>query len=105
MVKRSERALSLTYARRDMPRGEFGFIGRNFCDDCKGFDEDLEYHRTHRQTLWEPEEGLDVCPHCGSDNCGENEQDHTTKVINRYRLVSADSAERNLETTPGAGSR
>jgi hypothetical protein len=85
MVKRSEAALCLTYARDSIPEGEFGFIGRNFCDDCGcGFDEDLDYRMTHRQTWEQPEEGMDVCPHCGSMDCGENEQDHGMRVVNRY---------------------
>ena len=79
-------SLSLTCGRRDLPRSAFGFIGRNFCDECKGFDEGLNYHMTHRQTWDQPEEGVESCPHCGSRNCGENEEDHAMKVIRRYSI-------------------
>ena len=69
-----------------IPCGTFGYIGTNFCDSCGGFDDDLEYHRTHRQTWFQPEEGIEVCPHCGSRDCGPNEQAHGMKVVRRYSI-------------------
>ncbi len=85
-MKRTEMALSLTYARRDIPWESFGFIGRNFCDDCKGFDGDIPWHTTSRASRWEPEDGYHYCPSCGSDEVGKNQQDHGMKVVRRYSI-------------------
>lgn len=80
-------SFGLGQCRRDIPEGTFGFTGVNWCDDCKaGFDEELGYKVTHRQTWEQPEEGYNYCPHCGSEDCGENEQDHDLKVTKRYSI-------------------
>lgn len=80
-------SFGMGYFRCDIPEDSFGFIGANFCDRCKrGFDEEMEYHRTFKGNYWQPEEGIEVCPHCGSDEAGENQQDHNLKATKRYSI-------------------
>lgn len=80
-------SFGLAQCRMDIPDGEFGYVGKNWCDDCgRGFDDDLEYHMTYRQTWEQPEEGIEVCPHCGSENAGENQQDHDLRLVKRFSV-------------------
>lgn len=79
-------SLSLTQARRDIPKGVFGFVGSYWCHDCKGFDREPKSVCTSRPTYWEPGEYEWECPKCGSRNVGENEQAHGMKVLHRCRM-------------------
>ena len=82
----SDWSFGLAVARTDIPEGTFGYVAPFWCDDCAGPCGEPEYRMTHRQTLEQPEEGVEICPHCGSEDCGENQQDHELKAIHRYSI-------------------
>ena len=79
-------AFGLTVCRGDIPEGAFGYVSTWWCDWCKSACGEPVYHMTHRQTWEQPEEGVETCPECGSEECGENQNDHGMKVTNRYSI-------------------
>ena len=79
-------AFGLTTCRGDIDAEFFGHVSTWWCHDCKGPCAEPVYHMTHPQTLEQPEEGVEVCPSCGSEECGENQQDHGMKVVSRYSI-------------------
>ena len=84
----NDQSLCLTTCRDDIPEGYFGHVSAWWCDACKGHCGEPEYHMTHRQTLEDPEEGVEVCPSCGSEDCGENQNDHGMRIVNRYTMLN-----------------
>ena len=85
---RNQNACGLTFCRSDIPEGVFGHVAQWWCDYRKAPCGEPEYRRTHRQTLESPEEGIEICPSCGrEDGCGENQNNHGMRVVNRYRLA------------------
>ena len=59
--------------RRNLSQGDFGAIAPYWCERCGPLWTKPEYGMTHRQTLWEPEEGENYCPDCGSPETGEHD--------------------------------
>ena len=41
-------------------------MGLDWCDGCEGYHE-TEYVITHKQTYYQPEEGVNVCTNCGQE--------------------------------------
>ncbi len=82
----NDASFGLAVARRDVEEETFGHISKYSCMTCGPCGEP-EYHRTHRATYWEPEEGVELCPSCGSEDCGENQDPELgCKVVARYSI-------------------
>jgi hypothetical protein len=82
-----ECSFGLTVARGDIPEDTFGYLAKWWCDSCKAPCDEPEYHMTYRGSYWQPEEGVEVCPSCGSDECGEHDDTKPMKVIERRRTT------------------
>jgi len=72
-------------------RGEWGYRAEFKCVEGHTFEEP-GYHRTHRATLWEPEEGNCYCPECGSSDYGKNDEPRVFKAFRRRVLPRAKAA-------------
>jgi hypothetical protein len=87
----SDYSFTLMSNRGEIEEGTFGHTASYWCQDCKGPCGEPEYHMTHRET-WgydggQPEEGVNLCPACGSEECGDHDDpDLTLKLTNRYQI-------------------
>ena len=77
----------MTADRASIPEGAFGFLAKWWCDHCGTACGEPEWRMTHRGTYWEPEDGYNACPSCGSDECGEHQDPKGMKVTNRYIIT------------------
>ena len=80
-------SFGLSHSRGDIPEGTFGHVAPFWCDDCGAPCGEPEYHMTYRQTLEQPEEGVECCPECGSEDCGDHDPRLALQRIGEYRLV------------------
>ncbi len=80
-------SFGLAVARRDIPEGSFGHVAPFWCDECKAPCDEPVYKMTYRQTLEQPEEGVELCPSCGSEDCGEHQDPQLSlRAIRRYSI-------------------
>ena len=63
----------LAVDRGSIPEDTFGHLAKYSCDECEGPCDEPVYKMTYRQTLEQPEEGVELCPSCGSEDCGEHQ--------------------------------
>lgn len=92
----NDASFGLAVARRDIEEETFGHISKFMCDYCGPISEP-EYRMTHRQTMEQPEEGVECCPECGTDNCGENQDPNLSfKVVSRSNYIHLSSEDRQV---------
>ena len=92
----NDASFGLAVARRDIEEETFGHISKWSCMHCGPCGEP-ESHMTYRQTLEQPEEGVERCPSCGSEDCGENQDpDLSCKVVSRSSYIRMSAEDRRV---------
>ena len=86
-------SFGLAFDRGGIEEG-IGYISKYWCDHCGEACGEPEWHMTHRATREDPEDGYNACPSCGSDECGDNYQDHDLKQVRRYTIYRMSKADR-----------
>lgn len=73
--------------RYSIPVGTFGAIRQWVCADCGPLDNEPKYRCITRQTNYEPEEWVCVCPECGDFDCVDDPKPRWSfKHTKRYTL-------------------
>ncbi len=91
-MKLTPDALTLTYARASLDRGQFGAIPPYLCR-CGAVWSTPEVVELHPPSSTEPAEYVWICPDCGSTDIDENQQDHGMKVLSRHRIPRTNHGE------------